>query len=115
MSAAWLGVIGFAVVLTLMFVQVPVAVAMGVVGAVGFLWLQAGFHGELVWMSPDLNGVPQPALGLAQQMLLHLVAWVGMAFVLFRLALPSRRGGWGRRHIHLRHGSAFRNRKYSSR
>ncbi|QDO99174.1 TRAP transporter large permease [Ferrovibrio terrae] len=40
MTAAWLGVIGFGAVLVLMFVQVPVAVAMGVVGAVGFLWLQ---------------------------------------------------------------------------
>lgn len=40
MTAAWLGVIGFGAVLALMFVQVPVAVAMGVVGAVGFLWLQ---------------------------------------------------------------------------
>lgn len=40
MSASWLGVIGFGAVLALMFVQVPVAVAMGVVGAVGFLWLQ---------------------------------------------------------------------------
>ncbi|MEK9968112.1 MAG: TRAP transporter large permease [Ferrovibrio sp.] len=40
MSATWIGVIGFVAVLTLMFVQVPVAVAMGVVGAVGFLWLQ---------------------------------------------------------------------------
>lgn len=40
MAAAWLGVIGFGAVLLLMFVQVPVAVAMGVVGAVGFLWLQ---------------------------------------------------------------------------
>lgn len=40
MATAWLGVIGFGAVLALMFVQVPVAVAMGVVGAAGFLWLQ---------------------------------------------------------------------------
>ena len=40
MAAAWLGVIGFGAVLLLMFVQVPVAVAMGVVGAAGFFWLQ---------------------------------------------------------------------------
>lgn len=40
MATAWLGVIGFGAVLLLMFVQVPVAVAMGIVGAVGFFWLQ---------------------------------------------------------------------------
>ncbi|MCW0232693.1 MAG: TRAP transporter large permease [Ferrovibrio sp.] len=40
MDATWLGVIGFAAVLLLMFIQVPVAVAMGVVGGIGFLYLQ---------------------------------------------------------------------------
>lgn len=40
MDATLLGVIGFVAVLALMFIQVPVAVAMGVVGAVGFLYLQ---------------------------------------------------------------------------
>jgi tripartite ATP-independent transporter DctM subunit len=40
MATTWIGVIGFVAVLALMFVQVPVAVAMGVVGAAGFLWLQ---------------------------------------------------------------------------
>lgn len=41
MSATLLGVAGFAAVLLLMVAQVPVAVAMGVVGAAGFLWLQS--------------------------------------------------------------------------
>ncbi|WP_341911796.1 TRAP transporter large permease [Ferrovibrio terrae] len=40
MDATLFGVIGFALVLGLMLIQVPVAVAMGVVGALGFLWLQ---------------------------------------------------------------------------
>ena len=40
MSTTLLGLGGFAAVLLLMVVQVPVAVAMGIVGAVGFFWLQ---------------------------------------------------------------------------
>lgn len=40
MDVTFFGVIGFALVLGLMLIQVPVAVAMGVVGALGFLWLQ---------------------------------------------------------------------------
>ena len=40
MSATLVGLAGFAAVLLLMLAQVPVAVAMGVVGAVGFFWLQ---------------------------------------------------------------------------
>ncbi|WP_341895154.1 TRAP transporter large permease [Ferrovibrio terrae] len=40
MDATLFGVIGFALVLGLMLIQVPVAVAMGVVGGLGFLWLQ---------------------------------------------------------------------------
>lgn len=40
METTLFGVIGFALVLGLMLIQVPVAVAMGVVGALGFLWLQ---------------------------------------------------------------------------
>jgi tripartite ATP-independent transporter DctM subunit len=39
-SAALVGLAGFAAVMLLMLAQVPVAVAMGVVGAAGFLWLQ---------------------------------------------------------------------------
>jgi tripartite ATP-independent transporter DctM subunit len=40
MDATLFGVIGFVLVLGLMLIQVPVAVAMGVVGGLGFLWLQ---------------------------------------------------------------------------
>lgn len=40
MSSALIGLTGFAVVLLLMLVRVPVAVSMGVVGAAGFLYLQ---------------------------------------------------------------------------
>lgn len=40
MSATLLGIGGFAAVLLLMVAQVPVAVAMGIVGAFGFFWLQ---------------------------------------------------------------------------
>ena len=40
MSSALIGLTGFAAVLLLMLVRVPVAVAMGIVGAAGFLYLQ---------------------------------------------------------------------------
>lgn len=61
---------------------------------VGFLWWQAALAVEIdrFVIGPDSNYVH--LFDPAQRMLLRLVGWVGSAFVLHRLALPTRAVPW---------------------
>lgn len=60
----------------------------------GFLWWQFGLHLEITRSPVDLQGVPRDVFTQAAQMHLTLIAWVGTAFALHFLALPSRKHPW---------------------
>ncbi|RYX88760.1 MAG: DUF2339 domain-containing protein [Comamonadaceae bacterium] len=61
---------------------------------VGFMWWQFALYGEISRTLVDADGISQPVLGAAAQMQLQMLAWVGSAFVLYRLALPPRPRPW---------------------
>ena len=61
---------------------------------IGCLWWQVALGFEI---DRSLDAVPAwllPLFGRAQQLLLHLAAWVLSAYALHRLALPQRRAPW---------------------
>ncbi len=61
---------------------------------VGFLWWQFGLNAEIDRVALDVQGVPHLAFEPVVQAHLRLLAWVGTAFALHGLALPSRARPW---------------------
>jgi len=61
---------------------------------VGFVWWQLALHGEIEALRLDTEGHLLPRFDAAAQDLMRLAAWVGSAFALHWLALPSRQRPW---------------------
>ena len=60
----------------------------------GFLWWQYALDSEIGRMPLDAQGIPTPVFDAAARLHLHLLAWVGSAFLLHPLALPPRQRPW---------------------
>ena len=61
---------------------------------VGFGWWQLALSNEITRYTVDADGSVHHALEHGQRVMLHALAWVGSAFVLHHLALPTRARPW---------------------
>jgi len=57
---------------------------------IGFLWWQFALYGEITRSTIGLQATPVPLFGATVQPHLHLLAWVGSAFVLHELSWRGR-------------------------
>ncbi|RYY99377.1 MAG: DUF2339 domain-containing protein [Comamonadaceae bacterium] len=61
---------------------------------IGFLWWQVALGGEIDRMNVDGDGNYSSLFDAAQRVMLHMAAFVGSAYALHRLALPTRARPW---------------------
>ena len=61
---------------------------------VGFLWWQFALGHEIERSVPNTDGTWIPVLGHTLQLYLHMLAWLGSAWLAHRLALPTRPRPW---------------------
>lgn len=98
MDATTIGVIGFAAMLALMFIGVPIGVAMGAVGFLGFAWVNGWESGlNMLGLAP-FSGVANYVLSVVPLFVLmgHLANESGLGLELYGTAntwLGHRRGG----------------------
>jgi uncharacterized membrane protein len=61
---------------------------------IGFLWWQYALNSEIERSPLNPLGIPIPVFDAAERLHLHLLAWVGSAFVAHHWALPARSRPW---------------------
>ncbi len=61
---------------------------------IGFLWWQYGLNSEIERSPLDPRGIPMPVFNHAEQLHLHLLAWVVSAFAAHFLATTARARPW---------------------